>query len=329
MATPKLTPAESQLKPILGPQVPKGGLPGEPTARVSSIFDIDAIFQNQFDPIEESLMARVLGGNRRRVNDPVIPGLSAEPTSVTADDVFGYFRDADGVIQATTWGEILTLMGVDVSLRDLTDAEVDKLRNDLYAQFPNAGFAGSPNKVAERDGLGLTLPKDGGGRGRSGGAAPIGPTYIAQDASSLREQVRNYVIASTGTGNIALIDAGIEAYSVADKERFTQRETTTIDPWQTMKEKIRSSTAYKAVHQLRPDSVDEMDWVTKRQTKLRQLGISDVRAEEAGIEAAIAGASNEALEDQANIIQLEGTGRLLEAQRQSLKQSANAVLGLV
>lgn len=280
------------------------------------------------DPVADSLLSRVFAGRRPRVNDPSFVGRGADNVPLSTDDIFGYFRDVDGEIKPTTWGEIDEAFGFNPNLLGgLTADEIEKLRRDLYNQIDNVNFAATPEGVVAFDGLPDTTKRGRGGGG--GGAGPVEPIFIPQDANSVREQIRNYVIATTGTGNTALIDIGMAAFTQSEKQRFTQRETADIDPWQAMKESIRGTSAYKAVHSLRPDSVDEMEWVTGRQAKLRQLGISAMRAEGAGISAAISGSTDEALTGQARIVQVEGTGRLLQAHRESLKQSANAALGLV
>ena len=80
---------------------------------------------------------------------------------------------------------------------------------------------------------------------------------------------------------------------------------------------------------MRPDSVDEMDWVVDRQAALRQIGLSGRRAEEVGIEMAAAGATTEALVLGGSIAQQVGTGRQLQVMRDKLKRSAGAALGVV
>lgn len=162
-----------------------------------------------------------------------------------------------------------------------------------------------------------------------GGGGAVAPTFIPQDPDEVREQVRNYIVAITGTADEALITAGVATFQSTNKKAFGKRESQTISPWQAMKEQVRLSTPYKAIHALRPDSVDEMDWVTSRQAKLSQLGISDARAQQLGVNAAIAGASDEALTGQAKMAQVSDTGRLLAGHRNSLKRTASAAMGLI
>ena len=177
---------------------------------------------------------------------------------------------------------------------------------------------------AYRDG---TLPSLFGGSGGGGGSAAA--TYVPPDEGSVREQVKAYVVATTGTASKTIVDAAVARYMEAAKQSFDQRDTQGIDPYFAMQEVVRASSAYKAVNRLRPESVDEMEWVAGRQAKLRQLGLSAVRAEQVGIEQSIAGSSDEALIDAAQTAQVQETGRLLSSQRDELKRSAMAAARLM
>lgn len=165
-----------------------------------------------------------------------------------------------------------------------------------------------------------------GGGGRGGGAAA---TYVRPDEKAVLEQVKSYVVATTGTADQDVIDSAIAAYMKADKQSFEQRDKQQIDPWTQMQGTVRQTKQYKAIHQLRPDSVDEMDWVTGMQGKLRQLGLSAQRAEELGMAQAQAGATDQALMQAANIQSVSGTGLMLQQQREQLKRSASAVARLI
>jgi len=163
--------------------------------------------------------------------------------------------------------------------------------------------------------------------GGGGGAAAA--TFAPQDERTVREQVKAYVIATTGKANEAIIKAGIDAFMEADRVAFNVRKTERVDPWNAVQEVVRASEAYKAANTLRPDSVDEMDWIVDRQAALRQIGLSGQRAEEVGIELATAGAGNEALVLGGSIAQQVGTGRQTQIMRDKLKRSARAALGVV
>jgi len=164
------------------------------------------------------------------------------------------------------------------------------------------------------------------GSGRSGGASAA---YVPQDPARVKDQVRSYVVAVTGTNNDEVVAAGIKAWDAADRAGFDKRDSQGVDPWEAVKAAVRESEAYKTVNALRPDSVDEMDWVTSRQALLRNLGVSAQRAEEVGIETSAAGASGEAVAMAGTVAQSIGAGRQLEFMRDRIKSSARAALGVV
>lgn len=207
---------------------------------------------------------------------------------------------------------------------------------DKYAQRFAQSFFGSNGYVGpwgailshemdmQRDTLGDSgNPFGGGGYGR------MQPTYVAPDPDAVREQIRNYVIATTGRVDENIIEHALTVFLAKHREAFDMRETQEIDPWQAVKGDVRTSAVYQTIHDGRPDSIDELEWVTSRQGKLRQLGIADDRAELMGVEAAVAGSSDEALIGQAKVGQQTSTGKLLNIQRDSLLRSAAAALELV
>lgn len=170
-----------------------------------------------------------------------------------------------------------------------------------------------------------------GRRGSGSGAAA--PVYEAPNRAALEEQVKTYVVATTGTANKQLIDKAVDAALDADRREFDRRVADAggevIDPTQYVKEVVRNSAQYQTIHALRPESVDELEWVVGRQETLRQLGLSASRAESLGIKQAQVGSNTEALVDAAEMQFNSDTGRLLRAQRERLKQSAMAAVSLV
>ena len=171
------------------------------------------------------------------------------------------------------------------------------------------------------------IPRTGGGGGGGGGA--IGPVYVKPDQRAVREQVKNYVVATLGKLNDGLINDATQKYMAAHKGAFNKRETEAVDPWQDVQAVVRGDAGYKAIHGLRPEGVDEMEWVTSDQGLLRQLGLSAKASEQVGINTATSGASDQAVQTAGQVAQQGSTGRLLEVQRDSLARSASAVARLI
>jgi hypothetical protein len=175
-----------------------------------------------------------------------------------------------------------------------------------------------------------TEPPDSGGGGRGGGGGGGGGVkYVAPDRRAVEEAVKNYVVAVTGTLHQSIVDAATEIYMKEARRGFKLRESQEVDPMQSVKEFVRGKDPYKAVHELRPESVDELDWVTGPQGKLRTLGLGAESAEFLGIAQAGVGASDDDLIDAAGTQKFGNTGRLLEVQRRELQRRASAVARLI
>ena len=284
--------------------------------------------ENETQYGSSGLMSRILGGNRESTiaaRQNLFGGTFSGGGGGIADDRIMLVNPDTGV--AMTWAQVKAeWTGKDLpgGVRFDPSITLNEWVSGGWSDYV-AGFLGG--EVSDTGTIvppGLTT---GSGSGRGSGA--VEPTFIPQDPATVREQVKAYVVATTGTANEDLINQGVKTFQTKNKEAFDKRESQTIDAWAAVQSGVRASAKYKAIHQLRPDSVDELSYVTSRQAKLRQLGVSDARAEGLGISAATAGATDEALTSQAQTAQVGGTGRLLRSQRESLKQSANAVLGLV
>ncbi len=266
-----------------------------------------------------SLMERILGGQRTSV----IADRQRSFVGQTADNMppsafVGYEVDPiTGEVIEWTWGELQGWMrdnGIDPG--DMT-----------YEEFWREGLAKQLGLLTEiPEGFELPTTSRGGGGGRASGAT--GPVYRAPDRATIEDQIKPYVIATTGSINQHIIDAAVSEYMSKDLANFNSEEQA-IDAWQAAKAVVQGTAEYKSLQNLRPDFVEDVDWVASRQGKLMQLGLSGDRAQELGIEAAKVGASDEALVDQASQAQIAGTGRLLAAQRQGLQRSAAAALRLV
>lgn len=243
-----------------------------------------------------------------------------------------YLDPRSGEIWLYTYGD---LVGQGILPDGLSQNEFyDEWMMDMYA--PGSGWYSpgySDERIIESYTSSLSdLDTFGGGGGGGGGRrASVGPVFTATDPAMVEEQVRNYVIAVTGTADDNIIAQAMQTFQTQERAAFDANVAggTQIDPWQAMKETVRGTGTYQSIHNLRPDSVDEMKWVTEPQAKLRQLGLSAARAEKLGIAQATAGSTDEDLVSAAERTALTQTGMLLQSQRQSLKNRAKAVARLV
>ena len=174
----------------------------------------------------------------------------------------------------------------------------------------------------------------GGPRGRSGsGSRAAAPVYIAPNRDEVEENLKSYIVATTGKNDTKLLQSAVDAYMSADKEDWTMQTSgkggEVVSPLMAAKDIVRGSASYQAIHELRPDSVDEMDWVTGTQGKLRQLGLSAARAEDFGIQQAKAGATDADLIDASEVDMQLRNKLIADSQKRKLSQSISAVARLI
>lgn len=173
-------------------------------------------------------------------------------------------------------------------------------------------------------------PGSGRGSGRSGAAARV---YVAPNRDELEEQLKSYVVATTGKNDPAVLKRAVDAYMKADKAAWDLQVSgkggEQPSPFMAAKEVVRGTDAYKTIHYLRPDSVDEMDWVTGTQGKLRQLGLSASRAEELGIAQAKGGSTDEELMRSAETDKLTRNKVMADSQRRRIQDAARSVVSMI
>jgi hypothetical protein len=279
---------------------------------------------------------------KNAVQNPT-PAQRSRAAEIDAEFASGMYDPMDpNFVWGNAFGSPLTLQwAVDQGLIDEIPTRKDwedgwvlpRLQGRLSEEFediPDArtGFVGwSPEGWA--DDWDVSAPGGGGrgGGGRGGGGA-LGPVYVNPDRAQIEDYVKAYVVATTGRAHADLISQGVEAFLKADRQGFDS-EDQSYDPQTAMKNVIRGADKYKAVQDVRPDSVDEMQWVSSRQGKLRQLGLSASLAEDVGISQAMAGATDEAVQAAGQVAHTGATGRLLSAHRERLKNKALAAARLV
>ena len=192
---------------------------------------------------------------------------------------------------------------------------------DVYAE----GGLYDYSEAVKEYGAGFTMGSSGSSRYGSGAQ---GPVYVAPDRTQIEDMVKSYVVATTGTLHPDILDQATDAWLAAARANFDNPEQS-IDPTTAMKEVVRGTDIYKHVHQVRPESVDEMQWVTGRQGQLRQLGLDATLAERVGIDMSEVGGSTTATQRGGEMAQVGATGRLLGSQRERLKAKVSAALRLV
>ncbi len=171
------------------------------------------------------------------------------------------------------------------------------------------------------------LPDVGGGGGGGGGRG--GPSYVKADQLLVEELISAYVGATTGKIHDDLIEKGMALYNEKHRLGFDLRESQEVDPMAAVKEMVRKDKRYTENHTLRPESVDEREWIPQRQRALSAMGVAAGQEEDLGITLARMGAGGTGVRGAAESQIFASSNRLAKSQRDSLVKSASAALRLI
>ncbi len=204
------------------------------------------------------------------------------------------------------------------------------MRSDRYIKLFRelTRFLATGNDTGKTDASVIDLDGLGAGLGSGFGSSSFGAVYQAPDEDAVKEALQGFQVAVTGQLDDLLLDQAVAEYLTTHKQDFDDPNAQ-HDPFQAAKVIIRGSESYKDIHKLRPESENELAWVTTQQGRLRTLGLTSEQSEQLGIKLARVGASQEAAQDAGNTAFFKNTGRVAKDQRDSLKSSARAVLGLL
>lgn len=161
------------------------------------------------------------------------------------------------------------------------------------------------------------------------GSGRTAPTYVRMDQLLVEEVVKGYVVATTGKIHQDLIDRGIDVFNEKHRLGFDLRETQEVDPMMAVKEMVRTDKRYTGPHTLRPESVDEMEWIGQRQRALSAFGVAAGKEEELGIQLATIGAGGTGVRGVAESQIFADTGRLAKSQRDQLVSRASVAMRLI
>ncbi len=161
------------------------------------------------------------------------------------------------------------------------------------------------------------------------GSGRAGPTYVRMDQLLVEEVVKGYVVATTGKLHQDLIDNGIDLFNEKHRLGFDLRESQEVDPMMAVKEMVRADKRYSGPHTLRPESVDEMEWIGQRQRALSAFGVAAGKEEDLGIQLATMGAGGSGVRGVAESQIFADSGRLAKSQRDQLVSRASVAMRLI
>lgn len=165
----------------------------------------------------------------------------------------------------------------------------------------------------------------GGGFGGGGGGGFGGPVYRAPDKRVVEDFVKGAVVSLIGSiPDDEMVDGMVDLY-MTDHRRNFDSETEEIDPSQSVKEAIRNTEQYQAIHQLRPESEDERAWVAQRRQAAAQGGLNTELQEDFAITQATVGGDVADVQEAAGVAQLQRSqstrGTLLEGKLRGVTQA--------
>ena len=165
-------------------------------------------------------------------------------------------------------------------------------------------------------------PYGGGYSGGGGGYA--GPTYVKPDRRVIEDMVKGQLATYVGRADDASIQSLTDLYMAEHRRDFDTPEQQ-IDPRQSVTMKIREREDFKRIHALRPDYIDEAQWVPQYQTGALQSGMSAQAGEQFAINQATVGTQATSIGEAATTAAYS-QGEKIPEFIQRAKSAASAVL---
>jgi hypothetical protein len=213
-----------------------------------------------------------------------------------------------------------------------------------------AGTGNRPNSVIEMtpgEGAGLLgdvftdIGAGGGGGGGfggggGGGGGPMLPTYRGPDKRVVTDYVKGVLTSFLGFVPEHLLGPGVEAFMADHRRNFDEQlaadlagaDSAEVDPQQSVIEYIRGTEEYQTIHKLRPDGVDERDWVAQ-QRQLGERGGLETDLDQFAINQATVAGSAEDVERAGAVQQFQKSGQMPTLLSNQFSQIAQAMMSRV
>ena len=186
------------------------------------------------------------------------------------------------------------------------------LESELQTIKPESGwtFKATGTNTAGPDDFNTDFGDSGywyGGGGGGGGYSVPEPVYRPPDRREVEDEVRAILTGMVGIAENSRLQRLTDKYMSAHK-RAWDNEDLGLNPKYDVIEDIRKAADYKFIHKLRPDTVDEMDWIAERTYMAQRAGMSDMMAQGFSIDQATVGAAVGDIADAASINRFAHTG---------------------
>ena len=132
----------------------------------------------------------------------------------------------------------------------------------------------------------------GGGGGYGGGGGRVAPVYTPPDRRTIEYQITGMLGAKVGRAEKSRVKTLTDLFMT--RHRFAwDNPNDGRNPWEDVNEKIRGSDDFQRIHKLRPDYIDEDEWVTLHQRTALSAGVNAQRGEQFAINQAQIGSTAE------------------------------------
>lgn len=227
-------------------------------------------------------------------------------------------------------------------LEDYSVWEIPQLLRDLQSAFDPrllAGTAADAEKPQGEGGTGLSPEGIPGVDYTTGNpladaliAASLGQLtgtqqmYQVPDINKVRDSIKNLMVSLIGQVDEARIEQLTRLYMQVDRQRF---DGLNRDPDQVVLDVIRGYPEYQQIHALRPDFVDEADWLAYQYQGLMNSGMRNSAVAQRAITQAIVGTAPALAGEAGQLYELQETGRPLPAFLDSLQNTMSNIMRLM
>jgi len=176
---------------------------------------------------------------------------------------------------------------------DSTVARIKQIAG-AYGKNPNSGWQVWNYSFKPPEPLNMiTEFSDGGlvdwGSYGSSGSGVAAPVYVPPDRRNVEDMIRGQMARLLGRADEASLQKYTDLYMLKHREFTFDNPASGLDPSAEITEQIRKRSDFKRIHELRPDFVNEDEWVTMRQQYGVQAGLTANQAEQFAINQATVG----------------------------------------
>lgn len=268
------------------PDVPPQPASGSPQANVDNLQGAGETGLGQEltagrDRLTETEISAIMnstGLGREDAIDWLLRERSGQPT----------FGQQVGAVQDTLLGE-----QIDSVLAELKLMWKNDMRRLYQSGMTNLAF---PEPTRE-DAIAEWLRREDEQRRRGSGRGS-GRVYRMPDPEQVKDNVRTLVRRLIGRADDTQVNRWKDTFLAAHRYNF-DNPSQYKDPQTAVLNGIRGTDAYKQIHAMRPDTVDEMVWLGRYSSAFEQVGLASDMVDDAAIDSAIGGVSVTNVADQA------------------------------